>query len=93
MHKPKLIILDEPTVGLDPHIRSQLWEQIKGLKEFGVTVILTTHYMDEAEMLSDRICILDKGKVKLIDKTSNLKKLYKSKSLEDVFKKLMQEEA
>ena len=93
MHSPKLVILDEPTVGLDPHIRWQLWEFIKQLKKEGVTVILTTHYLDEAEQLADRICVLEKGKIKLIDTPSNLKKLHKSKSLDDVFKKLMQEEA
>ena len=92
MHKPRLIIFDEPTVGLDPNIRRQLWDLIKELKNDGVTIILTTHYLDEAENLSDRVCILDSGKIKLIDKPENLKKLHDSKSLEDVFVKLMEEE-
>ena len=93
MHNPKLVILDEPTVGLDPHIRHQLWETIKELKKDNVTVILTTHYLDEAEVLSDRVCILDKGKIKLIDTSDNLKTLYKKGNLEDVFIQLMNEEA
>ena len=92
MHSPQLIVLDEPTVGLDPHIRHQLWENIRNLKKAGVTVILTTHYIDEAEILSDRICILDNGKIKLIDTPENLKTVYQQSTLEDVFLKLMHEE-
>jgi ABC-2 type transport system ATP-binding protein len=93
IHSPKLVILDEPTVGLDPHIRLQLWENIKRLRdEEDTTVLLTTHYLDEAEVLSDRICILDKGKIKLIDSQGNLKALHGNKKLEDIFIKLMREE-
>lgn len=92
MHNPKLVILDEPTVGLDPHIRHQLWESIRDLKKEGVSVLLTTHYLDEAEILSDRICILDKGSVRLIDTPENLKTTYDKSKLEDVFIQLMKEE-
>lgn len=91
MHKPQLVILDEPTVGLDPHIRKNLWDIILGLKKDGVTVILTTHYLDEAEILSDRIVILDKGLIKLIDTPMNLKASFKKAKLEDVFLQLMEE--
>lgn len=92
VHKPSLVILDEPTVGLDPHIRRQLWDVIRSLKNEGVSVILTTHYLDEAEQLSDRVCILDKGLIRLIDKPENLKSTYSKKSLEDVFLQLMNEQ-
>lgn len=92
MHNPKILILDEPTVGLDPHIRRQLWENISAIKKEGVTVILTTHYLDEAEILADRICILDKGKIKLIDTTENLRAAYNQSRLEDIFIKLTHEE-
>jgi ABC-2 type transport system ATP-binding protein len=92
MHNPKLLILDEPTVGLDPHIRHQLWEAISALKNMGVTVILTTHYLDEAEFLSDRICVLDKGKIKLIDTPQDLRENYQQSSLEDIFMQLVHEE-
>lgn len=92
MHSPKLVILDEPTVGLDPHIRHQLWENIKNLKKEGVTVILTTHYLDEAETLSDRICIMDKGNIKLIDTPENLMRAHQKSNLEEVFIQLMKEE-
>lgn len=91
IHKPSLIILDEPTVALDPHIRRQLWEIIKQLKNEGVTVLLTTHYIDEAEILSDRVCVLDKGTIKLIDSPANLMSSYSKAKLEDVFLQLMNE--
>ncbi len=91
MHNPKLVLLDEPTVGLDPHIRRQLWDKIKELKRQGITVLLTTHYLDEAEQLSDRVCILDKGQVRLIDTPDKLMADFKQKNLEDVFIELMKE--
>lgn len=90
MHNPKLVILDEPTVGLDPHIRRQLWDKIKELKKDGVTVILTTHYLDEAEQLADRVCVLNAGTVKLIDTPDKLKADFQMNNLEDVFIALMQ---
>ncbi len=90
--KPKLVIFDEPTVGLDPHIRHNLWEFIKELKKNGISVLLTTHYLDEAEELSDRVCVLDKGKVKVIDTPQNLKKKFNQDRLEDVFITLIKEQ-
>jgi len=92
MHNPKLVLLDEPTVALDPHIRRQLWTKIKELKKSGVTVLLTTHYLDEAEQLSDRVCVLDQGRIKLIDTPENLKADFKMNNLEDVFIALMQQD-
>lgn len=89
IHKPEFVILDEPTVGLDPHIRRALWELIKSLKNGGITVLLTTHYLDEAEKLSDRVCILDAGQIKLIDTPDNLMNDFKLKNLEDVFIELL----
>jgi len=91
MHNPNIVLLDEPTVGLDPQIRRQLWADIKELRSQGVTVILTTHYLDEAEYLSDRVCIIDKGLIKLIDTPENLLSDFKKDNLEDVFLDLMQE--
>jgi ABC-type multidrug transport system ATPase subunit len=92
MHQPSLLILDEPTVALDPHVRRQLWEKILELKQQGVTIILTTHYLDEAEYLSDRVCILDQGVVRLIDTPENLLSTYNKNKLEDVFLQLMQKD-
>lgn len=91
VHNPSLIILDEPTVALDPHIRHQLWEIIKQLKHNNVTVLLTTHYIDEAEVLSDRVCVLDKGTIKLIDTPAHLMSSFNKSNLEDVFLQLMNE--
>lgn len=91
MHKPKLVILDEPTVGLDPHIRHQLWSIIKELKDEGVTVLITTHYMDEADYLSDRVCIINNGLIVTIDTPEKLKSTYQKEKLEDIFLQLSQE--
>lgn len=62
--RPKILILDEPTTGLDPAVRHVLWEKIRQLKSQGTTIILTTHYMDEAELLCDRLVIMDQGTLK-----------------------------
>lgn len=88
MHKPSLVLLDEPTVGLDPDIRRKLWDLILNLKKDGITVILTTHYLDEAEALSDRLCILDQGKIRLVASMQELKEKYEQDSLENIFIKL-----
>jgi ABC-2 type transport system ATP-binding protein len=92
MHSPKMVILDEPTVGLDPHIRRQLWKVISTLKEKKISVILTTHYLDEAQMLSDRVIMIHSGKLKLIDTPQQLMSQYNKANLEDVFLQLQEEE-
>jgi ABC-2 type transport system ATP-binding protein len=63
MTRPKVLFLDEPTIGLDPQTRMRMWEYIKGVNNEGTTIFLTTHYMDEADHLSDRISIIDHGKI------------------------------
>ncbi len=89
MHRPRLVILDEPTVGLDSHIRRELWEVISKLKRSGITLILTTHYLDEAEYLSDRICLIHEGEIRTVDTPGNLKKQHQKNSLEEVFLKFV----
>jgi ABC-type multidrug transport system ATPase subunit len=91
MHSPMLVILDEPTVGLDPDIRQQLWHYIKHLRDKGVCVLLTTHYLDEAEQLSDRVVVLHRGQVKLTDTPQNLMRSFEKGRLEDVFLQLTQD--
>lgn len=76
-HKPKLIILDEPTVAVDPQSRNNILEGIKKLRDRGATIIYTTHYMEEVEILCDRIMILDKGKILASGKLDELKQLAK----------------
>lgn len=96
VHSPKVFFLDEPTTGLDPQARRNLWEMIEHLRKRGISVILTTHYMDEAEVLCDRIAIMDNGEIIALDTPKNLIKQLLAKgfkkeqhveqaNLEDVF--------
>lgn len=72
INEPKIIFLDEPTTGLDPQARRNLWELVKNIRSKGTTVIITTHYMDEAEYLCDRVAIIDSGKIIALDTPSKL---------------------
>lgn len=96
VHGPKVFFLDEPTTGLDPQARRNLWTLIKDIRKRGVSVIMTTHYMDEAEVLCDRIAVMDAGRIVALDTPKNLikgllKKGFKKEqhveqaNLEDVF--------
>lgn len=76
-HKPKLIFLDEPTVAVDPQSRNNILDGIKKLRDNGATIVYTTHYMEEVEMLCDRVIILDKGKILATGTTDELKELTK----------------
>jgi len=72
VHGPKVFFLDEPTTGLDPQARRHLWDLIKEVRDRGISVIMTTHYMDEAEILCDRIAVMDNGKIVATDTPKNL---------------------
>lgn len=96
INKPKIIFLDEPTTGLDPQARRNLWDLIRSLKQNGTTIVITTHYMDEAEELCDRVAIVDSGKIVSIDTPDHMidkliasgferVKKVKEANLEDVF--------
>jgi ABC-2 type transport system ATP-binding protein len=85
VHNPEIAFLDEPTVAMDPQSRHAVWEFIKELKQQGKTIILTTHYMEEAEYLCDRIGIIDHGQIIALDTPQELMKKYRVKNLEDVF--------
>ncbi len=78
IHNPRLVLLDEPTTGLDPQSRRQLWERIEAIRERGHAVLLTTHSMEEAESVCDRIGIIDHGKVIIIDTPQALIEKYKN---------------
>lgn len=96
VHNPKVFFLDEPTTGLDPQARRNLWDLVRSIRDKGVTVILTTHYMDEAELLCDRVAVMDNGEIIALDTPKALikallKKGFKKSqevqqaNLEDVF--------
>ncbi len=73
VHDPEILVLDEPTAGVDVELRQTLWENIKSLKTQGKTIVITTHYLHEAENLCDEIAIINKGKLLIADKTKNIK--------------------
>jgi ABC-2 type transport system ATP-binding protein len=96
INKPQIVFLDEPTTGLDPQARRSLWELIRNIRSEGTTVVITTHYMDEAETLCDRVAIIEKGQIISLDSPANLidkllesgfkrKAEIKNANLEDVF--------
>ena len=81
VHQPPIIFLDEPTAGVDVELRQKLWKNVRLLNEFGVTIILTTHYLEEAEEMCDRIAILNKGNIVALDSTKNLLDKIKTKKV------------
>ena len=81
VHKPPVIVLDEPTAGVDVELRKKLWQFIKKLNQKGHTIVLTTHYLEEAETLCSRVAMLDQGKIVALDKTKNLLKRFSAKNL------------
>ncbi len=82
--EPDILMLDEPTTGLDPQARHILWDRLFRLKEQGVTLLITTHYMDEAEQLCDRLMVMDKGKIMAEDSPAQLIKTYSTKEVLEV---------
>src|SRR3990172_3463399 len=87
MNNPEMLVLDEPTTGLDPHSRHAVWDKMDYLKAKGTTLILTTHYMEEAEKLCDRVAIMDSGKIVVIDSPAHLMEMHGG-NLEAVYLKL-----
>ena len=96
INKPRIVFLDEPTTGLDPQARRNLWELVRTIRDKGATVVITTHYMDEAEQLCDRVAVMETGKIIALDTPDNLIdhlvasgferiKEVKKANLEDVF--------
>jgi ABC-2 type transport system ATP-binding protein len=81
MHRPGVLFLDEPTTGLDPQNRANLWDQLRELRDGGATVFLTTHYLDEADHLSDRVAIVDHGRVIALGTPDELKRRYSADTI------------
>jgi ABC-2 type transport system ATP-binding protein len=88
-HNPKILFLDEPTAGVDVELRKDMWDIIKELKQEGVTIILTTHYIEEAEMIADRIGIINNGDLLLVEEKQSLIKRMSVKTLKVNLKKLI----
>ena len=80
-HEPRILFLDEPTAGVDVELRKDMWQVVRGLRDDGVTIILTTHYIDEAEEMADRIGVIDKGEMILIEDKAALMKKFGAKRL------------
>ena len=81
VHRPPVLVLDEPTAGVDVELRHQLWEFIKGLNRDGTTILLTTHYLEEAQELCDHIAIIDQGRLITSERTDSLLKRIEAKTL------------
>ena len=88
IHRPQILFLDEPTVALDPQVRRKIWKLIRELQSQGVTIMLTTHYIEEAEQLCDRTAFMSSGKLITVDTPSKLCEIYNATNLEEVFIKL-----
>ena len=80
-HEPKVLFLDEPTAGVDVELRRDMWQQVQALRESGVTIILTTHYIDEAEEMADRIGVINKGSIIVVEEKDDLIQKLGSKEL------------
>ena len=85
MHHPKMLILDEPTAGVDVELRLELWRYMKQANKSGTTILLTTHYIEEAEGMCDRIALINHGKIVREGSSEELKAKYKKPTLEDVY--------
>lgn len=85
MHRPKLIILDEPTAGVDVELRLELWHYMQRVNKEGTTILLTTHYIEEAEQLCNQIALMNQGEILDEGTPTELKKRFKKKTLEDVY--------
>ena len=84
-HEPKVLFLDEPTAGVDVELRQDMWDVVRGLRESGVTVILTTHYIEEAEQMADRIGVINHGELILVqDKNKLMRELGKKQLILDL---------
>jgi ABC-2 type transport system ATP-binding protein len=89
MHDPELLFLDEPTAGVDIELRYSLWEYIRELNRGGLTILLTTHYLEEAEELCEEIALINDGKIAAQDTSAGLKAQYEARSVEEVYLKVM----
>jgi ABC-2 type transport system ATP-binding protein len=80
-HEPTILFLDEPTAGVDVELRRSMWEMVRGLRQRGVTIILTTHYIEEAEEMADRVGVIDRGEIVLVEEKTSLMQRFGQKQL------------
>src|SRR3712207_9335548 len=90
MHDPKVLFLDEPTAGVDVELRYSLWEYIRELNQGGLTILLTTHYLEEAEELCEEIALITGGRIVAQDTSAGLKEIYGARSIEEVYLKVVE---
>ncbi|MEM9070456.1 MAG: ABC transporter ATP-binding protein [Myxococcota bacterium] len=93
VHRPKLLFLDEPTAGVDVELRKELWDEVRKLRDDGTTIVLTTHYLEEAEQLADRIGVLRRGRLLVLESRDAMMARGEGRSLEDIFVDLLHQEA
>ena len=91
MNEPKLLFLDEPTAGVDVELRKSMWEMVHELRNNGMTIVLTTHYLEEAERHADRIAFISGGSIKMIEDKEKLMNRFEGMNLEEIFFKLFDE--
>ena len=89
VHDPRLLFLDEPTAGVDVELRQELWQEVEQLRAAGTTIVLTTHYIAEAEQLADRVGILHKGELLLVESRESLLERHGGRALEDIYLELI----
>ena len=89
MHDPEVLFLDEPTAGVDIELRYKLWDYIRELNRGGLTILLTTHYLEEAEELCDEVAMISGGRIAAQDTSANLKRRFEAKNIEEVYLKVM----
>jgi ABC-2 type transport system ATP-binding protein len=89
VHEPRVLFLDEPTAGVDVELRRSLWRYVRTLRERGTTIVLTTHYLEEAEELADRVGVIDRGRLVVVEEKAALLARHGTTSLEEVFVRLV----
>jgi ABC-2 type transport system ATP-binding protein len=93
VHEPRVLFLDEPTAGVDVELRQQLWRYVRRLRAGGTTIVLTTHYLEEAEELADRVGLIDRGRLLLVEEKAALVARHPGKRLEDIYVSLVSRRA
>jgi ABC-2 type transport system ATP-binding protein len=89
VHEPEVLFLDEPTAGVDVELRRALWAYVRSLRDRGTTVVLTTHYLEEAEALADRVGVIDRGRLLLVEEKAALLARSGGRSLEQIYVELV----